>query len=59
MLGKVGTVSATEPTATPALYQKSFGKYDVAVLVRVTIDFQAVNQIQSSCPFQSEAGEIL
>jgi hypothetical protein len=54
MFGIVGAVCTSKSTANAPVYQKPFCKYDVAVLVQVTINFQAVSEVHGNYSFQEK-----
>jgi len=46
--GRVRAMPATHSTANPAIDQKLFGHYHIAVFVRVTIRFQPLGQVRAT-----------
>ena len=49
MLGKIGAVLTTKPTANFTFYEEFLCEYYVAFSVKVTIFFQTFRQIQCGC----------
>ena len=54
MFGMIGAMCTSKSAANALVYQKPFCKYDVAVLVQVTINFQAVSEVHGVYSFQEK-----
>ena len=52
MLRNKGTVPTPQSATYATFYMVLFGEYDVTLPVWIKINFEALCQIQNSCPFE-------